>query len=54
MANVFAIFFTSFNEASHFPLGLQQLSDKNGKYLCVWNAALMLRETTESSKTVFF
>lgn len=53
MANVFAIFFTSFNEASHFPLGLQQLSDKNGKYLCVWNAALMLRET-ESSKTVFF
>lgn len=47
------LFFTSFHETACFPLGLEQLGNKNGKYYQVQNTIMMLRDI-ETSKTIFF
>lgn len=46
------LFFTSFHETACFPLGLEQLGNKNGKYCQVQNTIMMLRDI-ETSKTIF-
>lgn len=47
------LFFTSFHETACFPLGLEQLGNKNGKYYQVQNTITMLGDI-ETSKTIFF
>ena len=47
------LFFTSFHETACFPLGLEQLGNKNGKYYQVQNTMTMLGDI-ETSKTIFF
>ena len=47
------LFFTSFHETACFPLALEQLGNKNGKYYQVQNTITMLRDI-ETSKTIFF